>query len=1325
MHKTLLLLISLICITHSHIYSNTENQKYYFKHLGSEQGLSQSSVLCIIQDRNGFMWFGTKDGLNRYDGLSFKVFEHDYNNPNSLGNNVINSIYEMSDGCIWIGTDAGIYIYDPKLENFSKFLTLSKNGVGVHQPVYQISQDKAGDIWIAVESQGMFCYKPDKKILLNYPVRITNSINSFCIDSQERIWISTKNKGLYYTDDKFNKLNLFVDENGNNTFLDDHIFKILPDNHNHLYIGSSSGGLKRINIISKKVTDILPANKQQGNIFVRNILKYSDNELWIATESGIYIYNSLDQTYQHINHNINNKYSLSDNAVYSIFKDNEDGIWIGSYFGGIDYYPSQKTFFDKYFPVCGQNSLSGRIVREFCEDNKGNIWIGTEDGGLNKFNPQTRQFTQFTDEQLYYNIHALCLDGDFLWIGTYSNGLHRLNLMTNELRHYYSEHSEKTLNDNNIYSMYKTSSGDIFIGTTSGLNIYNRGEDNFTRVEKLDGIFVYNILEDYNGNLWFATYNSGIYKYNPRTKEWKNYISYPNNPESLPYNKVISIFEDSRNQLWFTMQGGGFCSFDSESETFTRYNSSGGVANDVIYKIIEDKKGIFWLTSNRGLIKFDPVKKTFKTFTTDNGLLNDQFNYSSGMLLKNGNIYFGGINGFISFDPESFKENDYFPPVVITDFFLFNEKAEINKAASPLKESISFIKNLDLKHNQNSFSFRFSALSYLAPENNNLSYKLEGFDKEWYSLTDNNTATYTNLKPGKYVFSVRSSNNIGEWNKDTTSIEIEIHPPFWQSTIAYFLYIILSGGLVFYLAHLFHKRIIDKQKRELEVLETEKEKEIYNAKIDFFTNIAHEIRTPLTLIKGPLEHILKKQEVSNDVKENLDVMEQNTLRLLDLTNQLLDFRKTETKGFSLNFMDYNISEIIRETYTRFLPTARQNNLKFDLNLSEDDFYAPVDKEALTKILSNLFNNAIKYARSYSIVTLGTKDDTYFSISVNNDGELIPMNMKEEIFKPFTQIKNTENGHRAAGTGIGLPLARSLAELHKGSLDLENSDDICFTLKLPLKQENVIHIKKKEDDYTNHPPSIISKNNSTDCIILVVEDDPTMLKFVSKQLNESYTVITANNGIEALNILETETINLIVSDVMMPGMDGFELCRKLKSDLSFSHIPIVLLTAKATLQSKIEGIELGADAYVEKPFSTEYLLVRIANLLSNQEKLRRTFTSSPFVEAKTIALSKADESFLEKLTEVIQKNLVETDFNVDVLASEMNMSRSSLHRKIKGISELTPNEFIQLERLKTAAQLIKSGNYRINEVCYIVGFSSSSYFAKCFQKQFGVLPKDFK
>lgn len=508
----------------------------------------------------------------------------------------------------------------------------------------------------------------------------------------------------------------------------------------------------------------------------------------------------------------------------------------------------------------------------------------------------------------------------------------------------------------------------------------------------------------------------------------------------------------------------------------------------------------------------------------------------------------------------------------------------------------------------------------------------------------------------------------------------------------------------------------------MEQFEREKERELYTAKIDFFTNVAHEIRTPLTLIKCPLGNVQASHSLPDDVKEDLEIMELNTNRLLDLVNQLLDFRKTETKGFQLNFMEQDVAGLLRNTYRRFQPLAHEKELELTIDTPEN-LNVSVDKEGLTKIISNLLTNAVKYSNSYIHIRLYAEGDWMY-LQVSNDGRIVPAEMREEIFKPFIQYKEGVI-NSVPGTGIGLALARSLAELHGGWLNMDGSlEENTFVLKLPLYHVETIAIESVTTDDALQHSEMAKSESLLGYTLLVVEDSKEIQTFIVKQLSSEYQIFTAENGVEALNVLKEQTVNLVISDVMMPEMDGMELCQHLKSDLETSHIPIVLLTARTTLQSKIEGMKLGADAYIEKPFSVEYLKVCIANLLNNREKLRMSFVNSPFVQTNSMALTKADEAFLKDLKEVVLENMQNPDFNLDDMASLLNMSRSSLNRKIKGVLDMTPNDYIRLERLKKAAQLLKEGNSKINEVCYTIGFNTPSYFAKCFQKQFGVLPKEF-
>lgn len=1304
-------------------------EHYYFKNLSIRNGLSQNTVNAILQDRKGFMWLGTKDGLNRYDGLSFRKFKHDAANPRSIGNSFITSLYEDFNGNIWVGTDAGVYIYYPEKEAFEEFDCQSLEKTRIERSVSMIAGDKQGRVWIAVEAQGMFCYDARQKLLRNYPLsEISSNIKCFTFDSGGTLWLGFYGDGLYYSKDNLATVHPYGSpEDGKREFEGGVITKIVQGNYNCLYIGSVKEGVSELNLTSGQVRNLLAIDESGESIFCRDLLPYSDNELWIGTESGIYIYNLRTAQFIHLRASLYDSYSLSDNAIYALYKDREEGLWIGSYFGGVDYYPRQYTYFAKYYPKNIANSLHGKRVREFCRADDGTLWIGTEDGGLNHFNPKTKEFHFFEPSAGFTNIHGLCMDGSHLWVGTFSKGLRVIDTRTGVVLRTYTEgHTPHSLNDNSIFSICRTSAGEIYLGTLFGLLRYNRTQDSFDCIPELNGKFVYDIKEDSYGNLWLATYANGAYCYDVSVRRWKNYVFDAEDEKSLPYDKVLSVFEDSYRQIWLTTQGGGFCLFHPDTETFTRYGLKDGLPNDVVYQIVEDDDRFLWLTTNNGLVRFDPKTMEMKVFSTANGLPTNQFNYRSGFKDEAGNIYLGSINGFVAFDPRTFAENRQVPAVAITDFLLFNKEVSVGETDSPLKSSITFSDKVVLTADQNSFSFRIAALSYQAPRMNKLMYKLEGFDEGWLTIGESPLVTYSNLGYGDYVFKVKASNSDGVWNEQETSLHLSILPPFYLSGWAYCFYVLFFMGCLVCVIFYFKRRNYRKQHRQMEMLEQEKEREVYHAKIDFFTNVAHEIRTPLTLIKGPLENIILKKEVDSETKEDLYIMKQNTERLLNLTNQLLDFRKTETRGFRLNFTECDVVAVLRETYLRFTSLAKQKGLDFILELPQECFMADVNQEALTKIISNLLNNGVKYASTYLRIFLET-DEKVFHIRTFNDGEMIPDTMKEEIFKPFVRLDKEDEV--TTGTGIGLALSRSLAELHQGSLMMEKGEEVnCFCLTLPVNQDSTITLSAENVSQVEEN-SCGWEQEETDTkekkpMILVVEDNPDMLAFIRKQLTTEYSVLTAMNGIEALAVLDNHYVNLVVSDVMMPQMDGFELCKTIKSDLSYSHIPVVLLTAKTNIQSKIEGLELGADAYIEKPFSVEYLLANISSLIHNREKLRQTFAKSPFVAANTMALTKADEEFIWKLNDIIQANLHNPEFSMEDMADALKMSRSSFYRKIKGVLDLSPNEYLRLERLKQAAQLLKEGKSRVNEICYTVGFNSPSYFSKCFLKQFGVLPKDF-
>ncbi|MDR2804290.1 MAG: hybrid sensor histidine kinase/response regulator, partial [Dysgonamonadaceae bacterium] len=1049
-------------------YSTQGEEHFYFQRFNVEDGLPQNTVACILQDRQGFVWFGTKDGLSRYDGYSFRNFRHNKEDAGSIGNNFIRSLFqEEGSDIIWVGTDEGAYRYHPATETFSHFDLQTAGGIRIEKEVNDIKSDREGNIWFAVDWQGVFLYKTRENELIFYKLNTIVNAWNICIDRDENVWIGTHGGGLNRYDRKNDRFETILEGKTGGS----DIYCLFQDNYNDLLIGSANSGVKKLSLVNKQIQPLFePEGKKR--LFVRNIIRKSDHELYIGTESGVVIYDTQHKTTTSLTHDYFDPYSLSDNAVYSLYKDREGGLWVGTYFGGVNYYPPQHTPFTRFYPHSRSNSIQGTRVREFQQDVYGGLWIGTEDGGLNYYNPANHSFKNFMPNGqssiAYHNIHGLLADGNRLWAGTFTHGLDLIDIPTQKvIRHYQKTEDPNSLCDNSIFSIYKDDAGHLWLGTIYGLSFYNPQQERFTKIDYAGDTFIYDIFQSYDGLLWFATFNQGVFRYNPRTHEWKTFRHNQKDPKSLVYDKIISIYEDSRKNLWFTSEGGGICKYHPENETFTSYSTKEGLPNNMVYKILEDNKGQLWLTTNSGLSCYNPESGSIKTFTLANGLLGDQFNYKSGYKAPDGTLYFGCLNGFIAFDPLAFTENDYIPPVVITGFRLLNRQTETAVNDSKRNPSIYTSGEVHLKYNQSSFNIHFAALSYVAPGKNRYAYVLDGFEKEWKQAVGEHSVTYSNIPPGVYTFRLKGSNNDGRWNETPATLTIHIHPPFYSTQGAYAIYSLLLllavGGMIVY----FRNRLLQHNRHKLEVFENEKNRELYNSKIAFFTNIAHEIRTPLSLIKGPVEYILTHETEQEETIENLKVIEKNTNRLLDLSNQLLDFRQMESNHFRLHFIHSDIKLILRDIYTRFELTARQQHLTFDLRLPDGKLSADIDREAFTKIISNLFTNAIKYAESEIAVNLN-RSETDFRLEVMSDGQRIPDALKEKIFEPFFRAGDENGANFKPGTGLGLPLARSLALAHQGTLYCEVSPDALnglnvFVLQLPIVQTGSMAMQGKNTE----------------------------------------------------------------------------------------------------------------------------------------------------------------------------------------------------------------------------------------------------------------------
>lgn len=1039
------------------------SQAYYFRHYQVENGLSNNTVFCCVQDKQGFLWMGTKDGLNRFDGYTFKVFRNDADDSMSIGDNFIRSLYLDAGNILYAGTRNGVYCYNAAMENFS--LVYKTSG-----EVRDIKKDAAGNLWF-VSGQSLIQFNGQTKKAQVFKPENYFAATSVCIGADKNVWVATANGMLQkYSahNNSFTAYKMFGDtEQAASRWIE----KIYATSQSTILVGTSNFGVKSFSLTDYSYKNILTYNTDKTAIFARDFIQYAENEWWIATESGVFIYNALTGNTSNFKKKFIDPYSLSDNAVYSLCKDKEGGIWAGTYFGGANYYPQQYTSFQKFFPDFTAASLSGNAVREICEDKYGDLWIGTEDAGLNKMNKQTGLFTQYKPTGTpagisYPNIHGLLAKDDELWIGTFEHGLDIMDIKTGRvIKHFPGDDSSKVLRSNFIVNILQTKSKKIFIGTRQGLYQFNPVTRGFDMIQQIPAsCFIHSLMEDKNGLLWVGTMGNGLYYYDINTGKCVNFTFDAKNKKSVSSNFITTLFEDSDGNKWFGTEGGGLCKLNGGGKSFTNYILKDGLPGNTIFKILEDGRKNLWITTSKGLVCFNAAAKKLMVYTTANGLLSDQFNYNSGYKDANGTMYFGSVKGLISFNPDAFVNNNFVPPLFITAVHVNNKELSVSKDGSPLHQSVLNTRQIELTHRQSSFSIDFAALSFTAPERSEYQYMMEGLDKDWIYLKTNRQVYFTNLSAGTYVFKVKAANSSGLWNGKETTLAIKILPPFWASRLAYLFYFLLASGIMYLLFKNYHRRLEEKNRRKIELLEHEKEKELYDAKINFFTNVAHEIRTPLTLIKAPLEKIVKKAGEQADISQNLKIMERNTDRLIELTNQLLDFRKIETNSFQLNVVNTNITELLMERYTSFKTIAEQKNIDLSIHTPDAPVYAEVDTDALHKILNNLFTNAFTYGRYKIAVLIYMEKERadFFNISFSNDGQLVPSEMKEKIFEPFFRPRESQN---KPGNGIGLALSKSLATLHHGQLYMNEplNGMNTFIVSLPLSQQNHLPAQLQKTD----------------------------------------------------------------------------------------------------------------------------------------------------------------------------------------------------------------------------------------------------------------------
>lgn len=1288
----------------------------HVRHITIDDGLSSNAIYSITQDNLGRMWFGSIDGLHCYDGNNVSIWRD--TNVKTLGQ-VIYSIEEDSEERLWIGSDMGLAIYDLKKE---KFMTspVENEGMKIISPVSDVIFDKKGRTWIATVGQGVFRYDADKGETSHYAAigRINSDVIS-CLaeDSSGVVWVASPEEGLSRFDENGN---MFVPVSSSPKG----VLSVFEDKSRNFWIGTENG-LYCFDRNSGKWSQAL--SHSESKVFqIRQIVELEPEILLLASDEGLVKFEVSTGTYVTFKANLSVPDNLNDNYLHSLFLDKEGGLWIGTYFGGVNYIPPYFRLFSHYSHL--NSTLPARVISVFAEAGDGNVWVGSDDAGFFLWKRGEDSFSSLNtlpgNGPTYHNIHALLQDGDKLFVGMYMGGLDIYDIPTSRFKNYKGGITANSLYSSSIYAIFKDSRGEIWIGTTKGLNRYREDTDDFERIFELNHADVEYLFEDRSGCLYACSLNQGLFRFDPRKGDWTQFsmVSKKNDADcGLPTNKITTGAEDSAGQLWFGTDGWGLFRFNQENGSFQNEPLPSGIR--VVNKILPDGDKL-WLTTSNGLYCYSPDSGKIQKFNRMSGLQDNLFLPNSGIQLSDGSILVGGINGFNEFNPYKFESKTNNPDVILTDLTLFNRRAVVDGDDSPLSCSLAYSDRLVLGHQHSIFGFSVALLSYVNQAQNNFLYKLDGFDPDWNMGPADGFVSYTNLPPGKYSFIVRASDGTGGWIEESLSFPIIVLPPWWLSIPMKIIYVASVIAILF----LFYIRLKRKQREELKMMTARKDKELYQSKIDFFTHMVHEIRTPLTLILTPLETVMKSKGTIKDELPTLNVIARNGHRLLGLVNKLMDFRKMESGCVNVSLKPTDLRAIVNDIYHNILPHAAAKGIEVSANIPDNKCVAMADSDAVRHVVDNLLSNALKFTSDRIWISLEESEPDSYKITVRDNGQGIAIKEQEKIFSPFYQVAENRPKDNI-GTGIGLLLVKKYVELMDGRISLDS---------MPGKGASFsVCLKRAEDDSLLIDKACVGSGFSvaadetesgvrTKDRIVIAEDNMELLEFLRNLFKDEYEVTAVSNGKLALDILMENPCDIVVSDVMMPEMDGVELCKRIKNNLATSHVPVVLLTAKVEPRDYVDGFENGADLYVSKPFSSEVLKAQVKGILKIRKNLRKNFGSNP--QAPTNELvpnSRVDNEFLKKFEEIVMTHLDDPDFNVDVLAREIGVSRTGLFTKIKAVAEMTPNALIKRIRLNEAARLIKDEGYRVSEACMSVGFASRSHFARYFQEQFGVSPADYK